>query len=206
MKTVLISLCFVAVGIGMVYSGIHNLVLASRAASWPTVEGKIHSSRCVHYYGWDEGSSYLTHVQYGYVVGGQTYRGDRIAFGYWGSCWRSPNQKIADRLPAGATVQVRYDPEKPAMVVLSCGLNGSMVMTMAIGVWIIVTTALIARRVLRPSGESGTMAWSWGRSPRFQIVLHGIGGIVLAIVVGVIVMWLLGLTVDCGILRTLVTG
>jgi hypothetical protein len=204
MKGIIISLCFFAVGVGMLCSGINNLMMANQAKSWPTSEGTIKSSKCVYYYLVDEGSSYFTYVNYSYTVAGKSYEGDRIAFGYTGSWWRRPNQKIADRLSSAKTVLVRYDPDKPSTAALSYGLNGSTAMTLFAGGWIMLVTAVIALRALRSQSKTGMISLSCGPK-HFRIIIQGVGGIVLLVVTGLLIVWIGGLLSDCGILSTLVT-
>ncbi len=204
MKAIIISLCFFAVGVGILTSGISNLMMANKAKSWPTTEGTIKSSKCVYYYVMSESSTYLTHVKYSYTVAGKSYEGYRIAFSYRGSWWRGPNQKIADRLSSARTVLVRYDPDKPSMAVLSCGLNASTAMTLFSGSWLLLISAAIGFRVRRPQSKSGMLALSLGPN-RFRIIIQGVAGIVLFALAGLVIVWIGGLLSDCGILSTLVT-
>ncbi len=205
MKAIIISLCFCAVGVGILCSGINNLMMANQAKTWPTTEGTIKSSTCAYYYVMSESSSYFTHVTYSYTVAGKSYQGDRIAFGYSGSWWRSPNQKIADRLSSATTVLVRYDPDKPSMAVLSCGLNGSTVRTLFTGSWLLLMTAVVLLHVFRSRSKTGMLSLSWGLNG-FRFIIQGVGGIVMLFVTGLAIASLLGLMIDFGILSTLVTS
>ena len=195
MKAAIFGLCLFAVGIAVLSSGISSLVMDNQAQSWATTEGTIISSRCLDYSDWDNGSSYFTHVDYRYTVAGKSYQGDRIAFGYSGSWWRRPNQKIADRLSSAKTVLVRYDPDKPAMAVLSCGLNGSTVRTLFIGTWLLLVAAVVLLHAVRSRGTSGVLALSWGLNG-FKIVTQGAGGIVLLVVIGLLIGSVLSLMID----------
>ena len=201
----MIGICFFAVGVGILCSGINNLLMANQAKTWPTTEGTIKSSKCVYYYVMNESSSYFTYVNYSYTVAGKSYQGDRIAFGYSGSWWRGPNQKIADRLSSAKTVLVRYDPDKPSMAVLSCGLNGATIITLFTGSWLLLMTAVVLLHVFRSRRNTGMLALSWGLNG-FRIIIQGVGGIVLLVVTGLAIASLLGLMIDYGILSTLVTS
>lgn len=206
MKGVIIGICFFAVGVGILCSGINNLIMANQAKTWPTTEGTIKSSTCAYYYVVSENASYFAHVTYSYTVAEKSYQGDRIAFGYSGSWWRMPSRKIADRLSSAKTVLVRYHPDKPSLAVLSCGLNGSTVMTLFTGNWFLLITAVVWLHVCR-SGRSntGTLALSWDLNG-LRIIVKGVGGIVLLVVTGLLIASLLGLMIDFGILSTLVTS
>jgi len=204
MKVITICLCFLAVGVGILSSGISNFMMANKAKSWPTTEGRIKSIKCAYYYVMSESSTYLTHVNYSYTVAGQIYEGDRIAFGYRGSWWHGPNQKIADRLSSATTILVRYDPDRPSMAVLSSGLNASTVMTLFSGSWLLLMSAAIAFRVRSSRNNTGMLAASFGRH-LFRVIIQGFGGIVLLAVTGLVIVWIGGLLSDWGIVNTLVT-
>lgn len=180
-------------------------MMDNQASSWATIEGAIISSRCVDYSDLDNGSRFITHVDYHYSVAGKSYNGERIAFGYSGSWWRRPNQKIADRLSSAKTVLVRYDPDKPSMAVLSTGLNGSIVLTLFIGVWLLLMTAVSMLHAVRSPGATDMLRLSWNHRS-FKIMTQGFGGIGLIAVVGLIIGSLLSLKIDCGILSNLVTN
>jgi hypothetical protein len=205
MKGVILGICFFAVGVGMLYTGINNLIMANQAKTWPSTEGTIQSSKCVYYYVMNESSSYFTHVNYSYIVAGKNYQGDRIAFGYSGSWWRRPNQKIADRLSSAGTVLVRYDPDKPSIAVLSCGLNGSTIMKLFTGSWLLLMTAVVLLHVFRSRRNTGILELSWNLNS-FRIIINEVCGIVLLFVTGFVIALLMGLMIDFGILSTLVTS
>ena len=179
-------------------------MMANRAKSWATTEGTIISSKCVDYSDLDNGSSYFTHVNYCYTVAGKSYQGDRIAFGYSGSWWRRPNQKIADMLSSAKTVLVRYDPDKPSMAVLSYGLDGSSVRTLFIGTWLLLVAAVVLLRAVRSRGTTGKIILFWGPSGP-KIIPQGVGSIVLLVVTGVVIGSFLNLMIDCGIHIAMVT-
>lgn len=204
LKAFIVGVCLFAVGVGILFSGINNLTLARRAASWPTVVGTIVSSECVYYYIMSEGSSYFTHVKYGYAIAGTSYEGHRLAFGYKGSWWRRPNQKIADKLSSARKVLVRYDPDKPAMAVLSSGLNGSTAVTLFAGSWTLLVTAAIVLHYARPRRRGVSLSLTCGPN-RFSFMTQGVGGIVLLAVLGLAIAWIGGLLSDWGVLSTLVT-
>lgn len=206
MKTVILGLCFFTIGMVVFSFGIDSLMTGNQATSWPTTEGTNISSKCAYYFELDGllNSTYFTHVKYSYAVAGKSYNGDRVAFGYTGSWWRGPNQKIAERLSSARTVVVRYDPDKPSRAVLSCGLNGSIVRTLFIGSWIMLVTAVSVRYALRSQHKTGMLSLSWGSS-QFRIMIQGVGGIVLLVVIGWVIAALAGLFCDWGILGTMVT-
>jgi len=205
MKAVLFGVCLLAVAVVLLASGIRSLLMGNRAVSWATTTGAIISSKCVDYSSLDTGLSYFAHVKYRYTVAGESYQGDRIAFGYSGGWWRRPNQRIADRLSSATTVLVRYDPDKPSMAVLSCGLNGSTIRTLFAGIWLLLMAVVVLLHAVRPRGASGVLALSWGLNG-FRILTQGVGGVVFLGVTGLVIGSLLSFMIDYGILSTMVTS
>src|SRR6185295_5200980 len=57
-------------------------------------------------------------VRYRYTVGQKTYESDDIAFGGQGHTTRLLAQQIVAKYPAGAQVQVFYNPKRPSQAVL----------------------------------------------------------------------------------------
>lgn len=205
MKTALFGLCVLAIGIAVFISGVNSLRMAYRAKSWPTAAGVIRSCKCVRYSDMDGINvswTYFTHANYSYTVEGRSYPGDRIAFGYSGSWWQRPNQKIADRLSAAKRVMVRYDPGKPSMAVLSYGLNGSTVRALFIGSWLMFAAVVVLLYAFRSKDTGGLLVLSWG-SNGAGIMVQGVGGIAVLVVIGWAIASLLGLVIDLGILGTI---
>jgi hypothetical protein len=72
-------------------------------------------------------------VKYQYSVEGMEYTGSRIAFGAMNSAPSAANAVVA-RYPSGASVTVRYDPEKPAEAVLETNTGGGgLLMVLGVG-------------------------------------------------------------------------
>ena len=139
--------------------GFGGIVLAITAASlreaaamkrWPIAKGRVLSSKIEEYTD-DAGSSgnfggtrfrmklFRPVVEYEYDVGGRRFHGNRIA--------QSPGlnrggvtdfaQKVADRYPAGAAVDVRFNPRRPEECVLEPRVPGSWVLALIIGLSLI---------------------------------------------------------------------
>jgi len=109
-------------GLFLMRFAINATTQSVRACNWPTVPGEI---TCLSF---DEStdsdsSTYHVIVRYRYTVLGQTYEGDRLAFGYPASNERPPHQAIFEKLKQASSVQVRYDPDNPQVSTLSCGIH-----------------------------------------------------------------------------------
>jgi hypothetical protein len=137
--TLFISIFF-AVGFYLLYGGIKNLKAANQAKNWPVVEGKIIECSLVNHDD-SEGTTYKADVEYSYVLFGNSYRGNQIAFGYTGSGSRKTHQEIVDKLLGTKTVLVRYDPTNVSNSVLSYGSNRSVLLQLIFGVtWLLFVT------------------------------------------------------------------
>ena len=117
MLIALLALDVIALLIVIVYA-----VLAETSHHWPEAEGVILRSSLITH--WDAGSnSYSARVDYQYTVGGRTYSGARISFGYAAGL---DNADDADALvyqfPVNSTVRVYYLPAFPAVSVLVPGI------------------------------------------------------------------------------------
>lgn len=64
------------------------------------------------------GGTYTTDIAYEYSVGEKTYLGSRISAFEGASTNKTTWDRLADRYPAGSTVEVHYDPAHPERSVL----------------------------------------------------------------------------------------
>lgn len=106
----------VALLVGLAFVGL-ALWLHSKARAcktWPSVEGVVLESRLD-----DAHLEFMKPVlRYRYAVAGQSHVGFRVAFAGYGISRDAMSRLIAP-YPAGATVQVFYDPAKPSRAVLN---------------------------------------------------------------------------------------
>lgn len=123
-------LAFAAAGVFLIYRSIRSRKQADASQSWPEVEGQITATRIVHSRHEDSDGdthdSYSPRVEYTYQVGGQTYTGQRISFGFNPS-FSNPNkaQSFLGRYPVGGAVRVYHDPNLPGEAVLEKRSSGS---------------------------------------------------------------------------------
>lgn len=106
---------FFALGLLAVAVAFWSRIANSRARSWPATRGRI--LRCEIGPNAPAGRQRRLHLLYEYEVGAQHYRGDRLQFASRPasvSWWKS----ILARYPAGAEVDVYYDPDQPENAVL----------------------------------------------------------------------------------------
>lgn len=92
---------------------------------WPRVAGVVRASGVerTEATGTKRRGSLWATVRYEYVVDGQTYEGDRVAYGDYGSILRSHAEDIVARYPVGAAVTVSYMPNSPEESLLEPGIR-----------------------------------------------------------------------------------
>ncbi|CAN7387572.1 DUF3592 domain-containing protein [Bosea sp. LjRoot90] len=93
----------------------------SRANAWPVTQGEIVSSVVEQRRTTDDGRTrtiYLPVVEFAYTVGGNRLHSRQVKLGLEVSGSESFAQKIAARYPAGAPVDVHYDPQDPSNAAL----------------------------------------------------------------------------------------
>lgn len=121
---VLLSLVFIAIGLGLLYYARSVSAKAQESLSWPQVEGVISHSAVLTQLGQTASSNnavtYKADVTYRYKVQGRDYSSERVSLADFSSSGGRA-QGIVDRYPDGATVAVYYNPASPSEAVLERG-------------------------------------------------------------------------------------
>ena len=135
-------------GIYLIYLGIKNMRKAQASQNWPSTTGQVTGvdvgqSQSTDSDG-DSHTSYYPIVRYTYAVSGQTFAGDKLAFGPRSTSNRyAKAQATASRYAVGAPVTVYYNPEDPQDAVLEKRAAGTMT-TLIIGIaFLAVTVCLV---------------------------------------------------------------
>ena len=76
---------FFLVGFGLLGWGLYSLYKAKAAAGWAETRGSIKSCELVEDSSGD-GTTWSVKVAFDYSVAGRSFSGNRLAFGYAGSC------------------------------------------------------------------------------------------------------------------------
>ncbi len=95
--------------------------------NWPRTAGTVRDGSVVTLRiprGKTSVTGYRARVEFEYVVAGTAYRGDRLSFCQPPSLERQAAEARLARYPAGAPVEVGYDPADPARAVLESGRVG----------------------------------------------------------------------------------
>ncbi|MBP7775634.1 MAG: DUF3592 domain-containing protein [Acidobacteria bacterium] len=143
------------------YIGVANTLEARASLSWPTVEGVILRASVVRELTSSSGGSaagtlWRPVVAYEYVVGGTRSEGERIAFGEYATGESADAEAVVARYPAGASVEVHYDPEVPGRAVLEPGTAGMPWFFLALGaVFLAIGLLLVVvmPKVVRPGAR-----------------------------------------------------
>lgn len=114
-------LIFLVSGIGLTVKGGYDAYSALRSYFWESTEGRIVSSTVTRLKHPREAASYYADIKYEYEVAGETFLGDRVFWGEYGTGSLDPMQEIVDRYPVGKKVTVYYDPANPKKAVLERG-------------------------------------------------------------------------------------
>jgi hypothetical protein len=121
---VLMSLVFIAIGLGMLYYARSLSAKAQQSLSWPSTEGVIsHSAVLLQMRDTSDSTSTTTYkadVAYRYKVRGRDYSSDRLTLADFSSTARRA-QGIVGRYADGAPVTVYYNPVDPSDAVLERG-------------------------------------------------------------------------------------
>jgi hypothetical protein len=119
--------------------GAYCLVRSLRAGRWPTVLVTITGCEIEDNADAD-GTTYRVAVTHTYEVNGRQYRGNRTAFGYCGSNWRSKHAGVHELLSTACCAAVRYNPSNAADAVLTYGFNMPIVRILVFGVmWLLLS-------------------------------------------------------------------
>jgi hypothetical protein len=114
------SVLFVGSGIFLTWWAQASMAEGRASKKWPSTQGRVISSK-VHTYDNDGTTMYRPEVAYSYAVNGATYTSDRITMTHVATNRSGYARDMVARFPAGAAVQVRYDPTDPAKAVLVPG-------------------------------------------------------------------------------------
>ena len=104
-------------------SQVRDVVSASSASGWPTVDGAVVSSQVNP--GCKNLTGYVPFIRYQYTVRGQEYTSHRIAYGAGVCSSKSDVERIVNAYPEGKTVQVYFDPASPGDSTLNASRTGA---------------------------------------------------------------------------------
>jgi hypothetical protein len=133
---VLMSLVFIAIGLGMLYYARRLSAKAQASLLWPSAEGVIsHSAMLLQMQqtsGSTNAATYKADVAYRYKVRGRDYSSGRITLLDFSST-AGRAQSIVNRYADGAPVTVYYNPADPSDAVLERGGTGGIAVLYIIG-------------------------------------------------------------------------
>ena len=119
------SWTFILFGAAISTWGVQNLLRARESLDWPKASGQIVSSHVSTDRSKEsDGVSYRARIEYEFLVKQRKFTGTRIAYGDYGSSFRSVHEEIAKRYSKGKTVEVFYRPSDPKECLLEPGVKG----------------------------------------------------------------------------------
>ena len=144
----LFAAAFGLIGTGVLGMGVYNRRRASVSASWPQSTGTVTASGLGHEAGKDaEGDDYENwwpEVRYSYSVAGRNYEAGRVRFGDVKVSEESRAQAMIAPYPQGASVMVRYNPDKPEDATLETTRPGLGTPIFMGGIFLVLAVAALA--------------------------------------------------------------
>lgn len=132
MIALIVGLFLILLGGVFLIVGLVATKRAKTAQSWPSIPGTVNRTDVVEHEDSDsDGFTSVTYepvVEYNYAVMGQPFTSKRIAFGTNRYNYKKA-QEIVSKYPAGARVNVFYNPEKPKDAVLETVAAGGKLLT-----------------------------------------------------------------------------
>lgn len=114
------------VGLIFLIIGLVAIKRAKTAQSWPIIPGRVIRSTVVEHQSTDDDGTSVTYepqVEYEYSVMGIMYSSRRVAYGTNRLAYKQASE-IVERYPAGASVNVHYNPDKAKEATLETSASG----------------------------------------------------------------------------------
>lgn len=114
---------FLSAGVALLAFGFWFVNTAKVSQSWPTVTGKVASSRVRSSHSKNSHRSYFVEVKYRYTVDGKEYSSKRYQLGSGSNHGNHGEAEAAEeelkKFPVGSDIVVHYDPLAPDSAVLN---------------------------------------------------------------------------------------
>jgi hypothetical protein len=141
---ILAGVILALVGLGFILSAIISNQRTKTAESWPTIPGTVLHSEVMVHVTRNKGVTTRTYepiVHYQYNLMGKPYESKKVSFG---SLHMKDDQaeEIVSRYPAGSSVTVHYDPNKPEKSVLEVTARGGKTLMVSGGIFIVMGIVL----------------------------------------------------------------
>lgn len=122
---------YIALWLGVIYFLCIAIPRTLQTKSWPSTQGTITNSQLRKSKRRTKNgvvTMYSADIAYQYTLLGQQYSGTKIKWLDHRSSSQNPHQKLLDKYPLDAQVQVFYKPSKPSICVLEPGFsNGNVI-------------------------------------------------------------------------------
>jgi hypothetical protein len=132
---ILFELALIGLGILLIRKNSKDKKKAAESLAWPTILGRVTCSQVEVSESSDEdGTSYTytPHIEYAYILNGQTYTSNQVAFGgVTGTGNTKKSQLVVNQYPLNAVVKVFFNPANPNEAVLEqvtgSGAKGALI-------------------------------------------------------------------------------
>lgn len=134
----LLGSSFICIGLGVTGYGVYEIIRGLVAHNWSTVNGVITTSVVESYtirrnVNNMDATMYRPRVEYEYVIGGESFIGDRIRFGEIGAGDVKYARSFLNRYPVNASVTIYFNGANPGESLLEPGIHRSMWLKMLYG-------------------------------------------------------------------------
>ncbi len=110
-------------GIWLIFSGTKLCIQAHKTKSWQPSNGEINQSEIKKTWDADKQEIYEAKIVYIYTMGGNTYHGDKIFFGYEPDDKKLENEAIVKHFPVGKKIPVYINQTNPGEAILFPGIQ-----------------------------------------------------------------------------------
>ena len=140
---------FLLPGLGLSGWGALQLKRELDTRNWPTAPGVIQASRITSYEDSEGTTMYSIEVQYSYRIDGGVYQGTRVHLSEYSTSWRGDFERLLERYPSGAKIQVHYNPQIPSEALLEPGMTVGPWIPLGIGIIFAIVGVGMAIYLLR---------------------------------------------------------
>ncbi len=130
----LIPVLLILVGVALMVVSFVQRQKVMQAQRWPTTSARVTRLELDEHAGQD-GDAQEVLITYRYQVGGSSYEGNKLAFGYDSTTSPDYHRRIYDLLKNQPMIQIYYNPSSPQESVISPHAGSGVLVGLAVGIF-----------------------------------------------------------------------